>query len=454
MRAERASLAELGLLPDAASRWPLATWLDHTHAKPAHDALKRLIASPLGDLHELRSRQALLPQLAAVAPLVPWHELQTLATQVARYLSSNVELVPVTTIERAVFVVRYRDIVADVSQQLQAVDMLLRVSAQVGSRIASITADSTFAAVVDAFAAATQDSRGRQLRLAVERRNTMRLVGFAPVVRAKKMPAGHQGSNPIPFTAVLQSLIEAIWQLDAFCSLASASAAIRGVVPEMVPRGAAPMMFEGIRHPLLPNGVPNDLPLAANERVLFLTGPNMAGKSTLLRAIGIAAYCAHLGMAVAARAAMVPLYDRLMVSITVRDNLQRGESLYLAEVRRVRAVVEAVVSGDAVVAIFDEVFRGTNIKDATQATSLLVDGLASASHGAFVIASHFADVAAARTDHGGIACWRMEVDLAGDTPVFTHRVSRGVSDVHLGMMLLDAEGVGPMLRSMAAGMPA
>ena len=49
MRAERASLSERGLLPDAASQWPLASWLDHTHTKPTHDALERLIASPLSD---------------------------------------------------------------------------------------------------------------------------------------------------------------------------------------------------------------------------------------------------------------------------------------------------------------------------------------------------------------------------------------------------------------------
>ena len=318
-----------------------------------------------------------------MAPQVPWRELQTLVTRVACYLSSNFELVPVTTIERAVFVVRYRGIVADLSQQLHTVDMLLRLSAHVGSRIAMITADSKFAITVDAFAAATQDSRGRQLRLAVERGHTMRI--------------------------------------------------------------------EGIRHPLLPNGVTSDLLLAADEHILFLTGPNMAGESTLLRAMGIAAYCSHLNMALAARAAMVPLYDRLMVSITVRDNLQRGESAYLAEVRRVRAVVKAMVSGDAVVVSADEVFRRTNIKDATQATSLLVNGLAAASHGTFVIASHVADVAASRTDHGGVACWRMDVDVAGDTPVFTNRVSRGVSDVHHGMLLLSADGVGPMLRRMAAG---
>jgi len=450
MRAERASLCELGLLPDAANHWPLATWLDSTHSRPAHDALKRLVNSPLGDLTELSSRQVLLPELASFAQHVAWKELQVLAAQVACFLSSNYELVPQTVIERAYFAVRYRDIVRDVSTQLRAVDALLTLSAQVHSRLAILSADSAFGTVVAAFAAATEDSRREPLRLAVARGHTMSLIALDASVRAKRVPAGQHITNSVPFSAVLQSLVEATWQLDAFCSLATASAAVGGVIPDMVPRGAASMTFEGVRHPLLPTGVQNDLQLAANERVLFLTGPNMAGKSTLLRAIGIATYCAHLGMAVAARAACIPLHDRLMVSITVRDSLQRGESLYLAEIRRVRAVVEAVERGDAVVAIFDEVFRGTNIKDATQATSLLVGGLAKALHGTFVIASHFADVAVAHEDRAGVACWQMDVDVAGESPAFTHRVRRGVSDVHLGMLLLDAEGVGPILRRMAS----
>ena len=158
-------------------------------------------------------------------------------------------------------------------------------------------------------------------------------------------------------------------------------------------------------------------------------------------------------MAVAARSARIPLFDQLMVSITVRDSLQRGESLYLAEIRRVRAIVEAVARGDAVVAIFDEVFRGTNITDATQATSLLVNGLSQAAHGTFVIASHLADVGSSHAGHAGVACWCMETDVSNGAPVFTHRVRKGVSDVHLGMTLLDAEGVGPMLRRLAASKP-
>jgi hypothetical protein len=93
-----------------------------------------------------------------------------------------------------------------------------------------------------------------------------------------------------------------------------------------------------------------------------------------------------------------------------------------------------------VLALCDEVFRGTNIKDATQATGLLVDGLARAPSGTFVIASHLAEVAEARTTSAGVGCWCMEVESTG-VPTFSYRVRRGASDVHLGMVLLDAEGL-------------
>jgi DNA mismatch repair ATPase MutS len=123
--------------------------------------------------------------------------------------------------------------------------------------------------------------------------------------------------------------------------------------------------------------------------------------------------------------------------------------LYLAEIRRVRAIVNAVERGEAVFAIFDEVFRGTNITDAIQATSLLVEGLARAANGTFILASHLADVATHFSAAAGVACWQMESDILDGAPVFTHRATRGVSRVQLGMTLLDAEGVGPALRRMA-----
>lgn len=452
MRAEPASLSELGLLPDTAGQWPLAALLDHTHARPAHEALKRLIAAPLNTMADIEARQQLLRALAALSPQVGWAELHGLAAQVGRYLASNYVLLPTSPVERAVFAIRNRDIVAELTAQLRRVYELLRQCELLQPRLATLPDDTAFARIAGAFTNAVRDPRVATLRAAVDRDNINALAGLDAMVRGTStdaMESVHANALGTPFRDLLLALIDGIWQLDAFCSLGTASEALGGITPQLVPRGAAVVSFEGLRHPLLPHGVSNDIALSRDERVLFLTGPNMAGKSTLLRAFGIAIYCAHLGMNVTADLATLPLFDTLMVSITVRDNLQRGESLYLAEIRRVRTIVEAVARGESVAAIFDEVFRGTNIADATQATALLVQGLAHAPHGTFVIASHLASVARNVTHDGGVACWCIQVDIAGPTPLFTHRVLRGVSDVHLGMILLDAEGVGPTLRRLA-----
>lgn len=449
MRADQSSLVELGLLPDAAGAWPLAAWLDHTHGRRGHDALRRLIATPPHGIDALQTRQALLLALAPIPPHIAWRDLYALADQVEKYLGSSMVTVPDSLIPRLMFSARYGDIVTEVARGLRAVDALLLLSESVHGLLSKMPYDSAFLPLVRAFDLAARDPRRAVLRAAVQQGAVSGLAGLDGLVRETAGARDGNGVEHPPLREQLAALIEAIPQLDAFCSLATASASLDGALPTMLPRGTSGIALEALRHPLLPASVTNDVHLEASERVLFLTGPNMAGKSTLLRAFGVAVYSAHLGMAVAARAARVPVHDQLLVSITVHDNMLRGESLYLAEVRRVRTVVEAVDRGDAVLAIFDEVFRGTNISDATQATTLLVDGLAHAACGSFVIASHLASVAESRTEHAGVSCWCLDVDTNDIAPRFTYRVRPGVSNVQLGLVLLEREGVGPVLRRLA-----
>lgn len=444
--ADSISLVELGLVPDPSGTWPLAWWLDTTHSVSGHQALKEVIATPLGSIEQIHARQSLLLHLAGVGKDLPWSELQSLVDQVERYLGSNYLIVPQSLTARAQFTLRFREIVADVETYLRAVDALLTLCGQLYTRIYTDSVDEGFRALLAAIGRVVNHPLRQPLHLAVERKR-----GLSAMDGSIRGADDHTGTlSGGSMRVALRSLAAALSQLDAFCSLAHASAALEGTLPTMVPRGSAELAFEGLRHPLLPGGATNDVSMTNDERVLFLTGPNMAGKSTLLRAIGIAVHCAHLGMTINASGATIPLYDQLLVSFSARDSLRRGESLYLAEVRRVRKIVDAVKRGYAVLAICDEVFRGTNIKDATQATGLLVDGLSRARVGTFVIASHLADVAETRAQRAGVSCWCMEVEFTNDSPHFTHHVRRGISDVRLGMLLLDAEGVGPILRGMVA----
>jgi len=383
---------------------------------------------------------------------VPWADLYVLATQVERFLASNYVVVPSARTRRLLFMAQYREIAAHVAAQLRSVEALLARCEPLLARLLSLPDDAATLAMVSTFDAAVRHAQRERLRAAVDRGSHEALLAVDVAVRGE-MPSDRSTESRsevhAPMRPALEALIGAIPRLDALCSLATASANASGTVPRMVPPTGGTLSFDDLRHPLLPRGVGNDVHLADGDQVLFLTGPNMAGKSTVLRAIGIAVHCAHLGMAVTARRADIPVYDQLLASITVRDNLARGESLYLSEIRRVRLIVDAVDRGHAVLALFDEVFRGTNIMDATDATVLLVDGLSRAAHGTFFIASHLAEVARARGQARGVTCWCMGIDTSGNTPQFTYRMERGISEVRLGMMLLDAEGVGQILRRLA-----
>lgn len=450
MHVDRRSLVELGVLPSANGRWPLAALFGATHTAPSADALRRVLQEPLPSVEAIASRQRLLRVLAPLRAQIPWASLCALAQQVQAYLTSNYVVVPRGLGNAARFALTHRDIVRHVAQQVRATALFVEQAEQVHSLLCQLPHDVITTELLEAFEAVVQHASRERLRPLARARD----VGDLSLARCdgllRAMPS-RDATAPRSMHGALSVLVQAVWQLDAWCALAQASAQLvsqGGSWPTVDARGEASLQVEGVRHPMLPAGVANDVALATHERVLFLTGPNMAGKSTVLRALGLVVYLAHCGLAVPAARAVVPWCDRLFVAIDTHDDLSRGESLYLAEVRRVGAVVQAVTRGERVFAVLDEAFRGTNVVDASEAMGLLVDGLASAAHGTFVIASHLADVGASRVTHAGVSCWCMAVAMHEEGPVFPYRLERGVSAVHLGMVLLDREGVGPALRAL------
>lgn len=435
MQVDKRSLIDLGILPDASGAWPLIGLLDHTHSRAGLDALKGQLANPLGDATEIRRRQQLLRVLPTALMHVQWTPLVALCRDVDAFLDSNYVLFPDARVDAALFMVRHRDIVEYLETRLTAVSQLLEVCATIRDRLRGLEGDAAFTEIVTALS----DTVDQPLRIALRRAESSgatRRLALCTLDRAVRTDARE----------ALRHLLRMIHRLDAFASLAVAAARPGFTYPTV---HAAQWSLLGVRHPLLERGVPNDVQVADEERVMFLTGPNMAGKSTLLRTIGIIVYFAHIGLPVPAADAQVPVVDRLISSLGIEDNIVRGESLYLAEVRRVKHVVTHVLRGERVVALLDEVFRGTNAKDAGDATGLMVDGLACVPAGLFVVASHLVEVAETRLGRPGIAWWCMQVGASVDGHAFTYGLARGISNVRLGMALLETEGVAGMLRELA-----
>ena len=156
---------------------------------------------------------------------------------------------------------------------------------------------------------------------------------------------------------------EVVGKLEMLCSLATLRHAEESTSYPALEATGAGISALGLAHPLLPRAarVGNDLQIAGPGSVLIVTGSNMAGKSTLLRALGLNVALALAGGPVCARELRLPVV-RLRASMRIDDSLQRGASYFHAELSRLRMVVSELSQGAPVLFLLDELLRGTNAR--------------------------------------------------------------------------------------------
>ncbi len=172
--------------------------------------------------------------------------------------------------------------------------------------------------------------------------------------------------------------LETVGEFDALSALAAFSAEHPGhVFPDVAPAGDAQITARGLAHPLLPDtAVANDVAMGAGApRLWLVSGSNMSGKSTLLRAVGLTIVLAQAGAPVrATECRLSPL--AIGASIRVLDSLQDGHSRFYAEIVRLKHLVDlARVSGGQMIFLLDEVLSGTNSHDRRQGAEGLLRGL-------------------------------------------------------------------------------
>lgn len=245
--------------------------------------------------------------------------------------------------------------------------------------------------------------------------------------------------------STIDRLLVLVYEIDALVSMADATCKHGFAMPQ-VEEGPLGVRAEGLVHPLLEKAVPNPLRLTQESRVLFLTGPNMAGKTTYLRAFGTALYLAHLGMGVPARSFHFAPVQRLFSSISLTDDLRRGVSYFQAEALRVKAVAESVALGYRVVALMDEPFKGTNIKDAFDASLAILERFSVRENCLFIFSSHHIELNNHLNTAGSqVDCRYFEAVETEDRLHFDYRLRPGISEQRLGMRVLREEGIFKLL---------
>ena len=239
-------------------------------------------------------------------------------------------------------------------------------------------------------------------------------------------------------------LLELAHELDALMAMADVTREHGFCLPS-IEDGPLRVSADGLVHPLVENAVPNPVELDQRRRLLFLTGPNMAGKTTYLRAAATALYLAHLGMGVPARRFSFVPAQRLFSSISVSDDLHHGISYFRAEALRTKAVAQAVADGYRVVAIMDEPFKGTNVKDAMDASLAVLSRFAQRDDCLFMFSSHLIELSTKLSAMDVIDCRFFSAEESEGHLQFGYNLQSGVSSQRLGMRVLSEEGIFDLL---------
>ncbi|HWK05783.1 MAG TPA: hypothetical protein VNS58_19215 [Puia sp.] len=195
-------------------------------------------------------------------------------------------------------------------------------------------------------------------------------------------------------------------------------------------------------HPLLKNPVRNSL--TVRSTVILITGPNMSGKSTLLKAIGLCVLLGHLGLAVPAEECELSFFEVISIAINLNDDIQSGYSHFMSEVKTLKNVVLEAAGPKRCFAIFDELFRGTNAEDALAISRTTISGLTKFTGSCFFISTHLHQLRDVVKDDR-IGMHYIECELGQGRPVFTYRLRSGWSDLKIGQIIFDQEGLNELL---------
>ncbi|WP_421919158.1 MutS-related protein [Marinifilum sp.] len=239
---------------------------------------------------------------------------------------------------------------------------------------------------------------------------------------------------------VFRKLLDLIYEMDVYLAVAKVAVENNFVYAHAIDKEKKIIDIKGVYHPKLKNAVGNDVRIDSEQNVLFLTGANMAGKTTLMKSVSTALYLAHLGFPVAAKEMTFSVHDGLFTSINLPDNITQGYSHFYAEVLRVKKVATEIASGKQLIIIFDELFKGTNVKDAYDATVSLVDAFSN-HKGSFVISTHLIEAGKALKTNNKLLFKKQPSFMEGGMPSYTYQLEDGLSDDRHGMFILRNEGI-------------
>ncbi|HYQ85785.1 MAG TPA: DNA mismatch repair protein MutS [Bacteroidota bacterium] len=233
--------------------------------------------------------------------------------------------------------------------------------------------------------------------------------------------------------------------LDCFVSLAEVATENNYVLPEIGDDAAIEII--GGRHPVIEKLLPpadaytaNDARLdTGDNQILIITGPNMSGKSSYLRQVGLIVLLAHIGSFVPAKSAHIGIVDRIYTRVGASDNIAAGESTFLVEMHEAANILNTATARSLI--LLDEVGRGTSTFDGISIAWALTEYLHDRIGAKTLFATHYHELNELADIFPRIKNFKVEVREYGDKVIFLHKVTPGFADHSYGIQVAEMAGM-------------
>lgn len=245
------------------------------------------------------------------------------------------------------------------------------------------------------------------------------------------------------YAPALYELAARTAELDVTTALAELARQRRWVRPTL--DDSETLELKGSRHPVVEPRVaggafvPNDVRLGGDERFVLLTGPNMAGKSTVMRQVALAVICAQMGSFLPAERAHVGLVDAVLTRVGANDRLAMGESTFMVEMKETANVLARATSKSLLV--LDEIGRGTSTQDGLAIARAVCEYVHQRIGARTMFATHYHELAALEGTLPGLVNQSVSATEHDGHLVFLHRLRQGPASESFGIACAKEAGV-------------
>ena len=242
----------------------------------------------------------------------------------------------------------------------------------------------------------------------------------------------------------IQRSSKAIACVDSLCSLATVAKKNGYVKPEIADDNM-PLDIVGGRHPVVE--AVSDEPFVSNDayldddenRVMIITGPNMAGKSTYMRQNALIVVMAHIGSFVPCKSAQIPIVDKIFTRVGASDNLIFNQSTFMVEMTEVASIL--LNATDRSLLVLDEVGRGTSTYDGLSIAWAVVEYLAENTKAKTFFATHYHELSELEGVIDGVKNYKITVREQNGSIVFLRKIARGSANRSFGIEVASLAGV-------------